>query len=287
MDKQYRSGVLCILGATIAWSSAGLIARATSTGPATTLFWRSVFACLFLFGQVLLADPRGFLRSFRLIGLAGLAMTVAWALSMGTFIWALSYMRVANVLIFQASAPFIAALLAWATLGERPGGVTIAAICVSLLGVAVMVGGTFGPNDLLGDALSIVMGISFAVTIVLTRARPTMPIATVTALAMVLTAAISLPWADLAPSRQDLALLAAFGIGQMGLGTLMFAYGARRVPAAESGLLSVLEVVLGPFWVWLAVGERPDQAGLPRGALVIAAVVVAGVAEQRRRAALA
>jgi len=286
MDKQYRLGVLCILGATLAWSSAGLIARVAATPPATTLFWRSSFACLFLFAQTALTDRRGFLPSFRRIGWDGLAMVVAWALSMAAFISALTFMRVANVLVFQASAPFIAALLAWVALGERPGGATAAAIGVSLVGVAVMVSGSLGPNDLVGDALSVVMGISFAVTIVLARGRPQMPLGTVTALAMLLTAGGSLPWADLAPGWQPFLLLAAFGIGQMGLGTLLFTMGARRLPAADAGLLSVLETVLGPLWVWLAVDERPDANALLGGSLVIGAVIAAGFAEQRRRAAL-
>ncbi|MBS0559118.1 MAG: DMT family transporter [Proteobacteria bacterium] len=287
MDKQYRRGVLCILGATLAWSSAGLIARVAATPPATTLFWRSVFACLFLFVQTALSDRRGFLPSFRRIGWDGLAMVVAWAVSMAAFISALSYMRVANVLVFQAAAPFIAALLAWVALGERPGGVTAAAIGVSMIGVVIMVSGSFGPNDLIGDALSVVMGLAFSVTIVLARGRPLMPLGTVTALAMLLAAGASLPWADLTPGWPAFLLLAAFGIGQQGFGTLLFTWGARRIPAADAGLLSVLETVLGPLWVWLAVDERPDANGLMGGTLVVGAVIVAGIAEQRRRAALA
>ena len=57
------------------------------------------------------------------------------------------------------------------------------------------------------------------------------------------------------------------------------------MPAADAGLLSVLETVLGPLWVWLAVDERPDASVLAGGGLVLVAVVMAGVAEQRRRTA--
>jgi drug/metabolite transporter (DMT)-like permease len=101
---------------------------------------------------------------------------------------------------------------------------------------------------------------------------------------MLVMAVMALPWADLTPSPGDFALLAAFGIGQMGIGSLLFTAGAKWVPAADTGLLSVLETVLGPLWVWLAVDERPDPAVLAGGGLVLAAVFVAGLAEQRRRA---
>ncbi len=286
MDRQYRLGVMCIIGATVAWSSAGLIARLAATPPATTLFWRSAFACLFIVSQGILTGHQDFARSFRRIGVAGTAMAAAFAVSMAAFINALAYMRVANVLVFHAASPFFAALLAWICIHERPRPVTLLAICISLGGVAVMVGGALGPNELLGDALSAVMALSFAATIVLARARPDLPMGAVTALAMLMMALAALPWANLTPSGAEFALLAAFGIGQMGVGSLLFTAGASRVPAADAGLLSVLETVLGPLWVWLAVGEQPDTAVLAGGGLVLAAVLMAGAAEQWRRAAM-
>lgn len=289
MDRQYRLGVLCIVGATVAWSSAGLIARLAATPPATTLFWRSAFAFAFILAQIALTRPPGrrpdLGQAIRRMGLAGIAMAAAFATSMATFINALAYMRVANVLVFHAASPFLAALLAWICIRERPRRATLVAVCVSLLGVVVMVAGALGPNDLIGDALSAMMALSFAATIVLARARQDLPMGVVTALAMLLMALAALPWADLAPSTPDLALLAAFGIGQMGVGSLLFTAGAKRVPAADAGLLSVLETVLGPLWVWLAVDERPDPAVLAGGGLVLAAVVMAGIVEQRGRVA--
>jgi drug/metabolite transporter (DMT)-like permease len=282
MDKQYRLGVLCIVGATVAWSSAGLIARLAATAPATTLFWRSGFAFLFILCRI--AVGRRGEPAVQRIGVVGVAMAASFAVSMGAFINALEYMRVANVLVFHAASPFFAALLAWACLGERPRPATLLAVCVSLGGVAMMVAGAVGPNDLMGDALSAVMSLSFAITIVLARARPDMPMGAITALSMLMMTLMALPWADLTPSLPDLGLLAAFGIGQMGVGSLLFTAGAKRVPAADAGLLSVLETVLGPLWVWLAVDERPDTAALAGGGLVLMAVFMAGLAEQRRRA---
>jgi drug/metabolite transporter (DMT)-like permease len=211
-------------------------------------------------------------------------MAAAFAVSMCAFINALNYMTVANVLVFQAASPFVAALLAWACLHERLRPATLLAVGVSMCGVAIMVGGSLGPNDLIGDALSAVMSVAFAVTIVLARARPDMPVGVITALSMLIMTVMAAPWADLAPTPSNLVLLAAFGIGQMGVGSLLFTAGAKYVPAADAGLLSVLETVLGPLWVWLAVGEQPGNAVLIGGGLVLAAVAAAGIADQRWRA---
>jgi drug/metabolite transporter (DMT)-like permease len=49
--------------------------------------------------------------------------------------------------------------------------------------------------------------------------------------------------------------------------------GGRRIPAGEAGLIGLLDIVLGPLWVWLAFGENPGTAALLGGGLILAAVV--------------
>jgi len=44
------------------------------------------------------------------------------------------------------------------------------------------------------------------------------------------------------------------------------------VPAAELALLSMTEVVLGPFWVWLFLGETAGVFTLLGGAVLLAAI---------------
>ena len=60
----------------------------------------------------------------------------------------------------------------------------------------------------------------------------------------------------------------------MGLGLAFLTMGARLIPAAEVALITLLEVVLGPVWVWIALSERPSTATLVGGVIVIAAVVL-------------
>ncbi len=51
----------------------------------------------------------------------------------------------------------------------------------------------------------------------------------------------------------------------------------RRMPhlsAPEMALLAMIEVLLGPLWVWLGAGETPAAATLAGGTLVIAALLL-------------
>ena len=272
LSASYRRGAILITGATLFWSLAGLLARLAHTDPWTTLFWRSVFALAFLLAYLIWRDGRGVPAAFRRLGRAGFGISVCFALSMICFINALSLTTVAAVLIFQAAAPLFAAAFAWLLIRERVTPLKIAAIIVSMVGVAIMVHGVNSPGGLAGIALSTVMSLTFAGTIVLARVRPNVPTTEASTIAVALVALTSLPMAELHLSTPDLALMATFGIGQMGLALIMFTAGIRLLPAADAGLISILETVLAPLWVWLVFAETPDANTLIGGAVILAAV---------------
>jgi drug/metabolite transporter (DMT)-like permease len=222
-------------------------------------------------------------QAFRSIGGAGVAAALCAAVSSGSFIAALNHTTVARVLFLLAVAPLLAALLARVTLGEPITRRTAAAMTVALAGVALMLGAP-GHGSLAGDALSLLAALAFAVMLVITRWRRDVSMAPATCLSQAFLVVAFLPFADPgAISGGDVGWLAALGIGQIGLGFALLTVGARLIPAAQVGLITLLEIVLGPLWVWLALDERPDTRTLVGGAIVIAAIVIQ--ARQRRRVA--
>ena len=270
-------GAGLVLAAAVVWSAGGLFARALGDlDPWTVIVWRSAFAALFLAGFVAAqAGPRGLPAAFRAIGGAGLAVAACFAVASTAFVVALAHTTVANVLLVQAGAPLIAALLGWALLGERVAGPTWAAIAVTLAGVGLMVSDGLGGNvSPVGDLLALTIAVAFALATVITRraARVAMtPAVCLGAVMAGLFAATRAP--GLAVSPGELGLLAGFGAGSFGLGLALFVTGARLVPAATAALIGVAETVLGPFWVWLAWGETPAGRTLAGGGLVLAALL--------------
>jgi drug/metabolite transporter (DMT)-like permease len=126
-----------------------------------------------------------------------------------------------------------------------------------------------------GDALSLLMALAFAVAIVIGRHRRDVSMAPATCLAQLFLVVAFLPFARLSElGGDDVAALAALGALQIGLGLVFLTIGARLIPAAQVALISLLEVVLGPLWVWLAIDERPTAATLVGGAVVVVAVVI-------------
>jgi drug/metabolite transporter (DMT)-like permease len=208
------------------------------------------------------------------MGIAGLGVAVCTAIASGTFIVALNHANVANVLFMQAASPIVAALLAWIALGEAITARAGVAMGVALLGVGLMVGGP-GSGGLLGVGASFVMMVAFAVAIVITRHRRDISMVPAICLSQLLVVLVAGPFSQPATiGERDLVFLVLLGVCQMGLGLVLFTMGARLIVASEVALITLLEVVLGPFWAWVAVGETPALMTVVGGVVVVAAVLL-------------
>jgi drug/metabolite transporter (DMT)-like permease len=267
-------GRLYIVCAALAWSTAGVLQRQLGVGLGTQLAGRALLATLALLVFVAATERAGTVRVFRSMGRAELAFAVCMAVSSATFIVALNHTTVANVLFLQAASPFVAALLAWLLLHERVTATTAVAMAVALAGIGLMVGGPGGLS--VGVALAVLMMVFFAAGLVIARHRADISMGPATCLAQLLIFLAALPFAH--PEGigvHDGAYLVGLGVGQIGVGLMFLVLGARLLPAAEVALISLLEVVLGPLWVWLAEGERPATLTIAGGVVVVVAVVIA------------
>lgn len=279
-------GVVLVAAAAFCWSLGGLLARLVATDTWTTVFWRSIFAAAFLLGVTVFQERgAGWARLHRIgwgMGWPGVAMAVCFATASTCFINALARTTVANTLIIQSTSPFIAALLGWAWLGERVRRRSWLAMAAALAGATVMASHSWGAGSIGGDLLALVTAIAFAAATVIVRRHREVRMTAAAGLASVFSALFAWhPARPLEAGPDDLALLALFGAAQLGFGLVLFTAGARLIPVADASLIAVLESVLGPVWVWLALGETPAPAALVGGAIILAALVVHTALEQR------
>jgi drug/metabolite transporter (DMT)-like permease len=273
-SQRQRRGQIYVALAAIAWSTAGVLQRQLSLDIATQASGRAVFAGGALLAYVVVVERGRVLGAFRSVGLAGVAVAVCVAVASGSFIAALNYASVARVLFILAVSPVLAALLARVALGEPITRRTALAMALALAGVTVMLGAP-GEGSLAGDGLAFLAALAFAVMVVITRWRHDVSMAPATCLSQVMLVAVFGPFATPGDiGGGDVFWLAALGIGQIGLGFMLLTVGARLIPAAQVGLITLLEVVLGPLWVWLALDERPSTLTLVGGAIVIVAIVI-------------
>jgi drug/metabolite transporter (DMT)-like permease len=273
MTSDRRTGLLLLFGATLAWSTSGLFARAIPLDTPTVIMWRGWAGALGLLALLLwLQGPKG-LRDLTRLGRAGWAYAACSGLGMWFFVGALKSTSIAHVAIIYATLPFVAAGLGWLILREPPGKGAMVAATVAMAGSVIMVGlGSEGHWT--GDLMSFGMVLSMAALILIARARPGLPAVAAGIVSAFIAATLCLPFATTAGlTMENLALTAAFGLVNSSLAFALFVFGARRVTPVETALMGALEVPITPLWVWLVFDETPTAATLIGGALVLAAVL--------------
>lgn len=281
-----RRGAWLVFGAAAIWSFGGAIARFLVVNDSwTIIFWRSACAAVFLLGFMIRRDGlRGTVALFAGMGWAGMGVALCFATASTAFIVALAYTTVANILMMQAGAPLFAALMMFLLFGERVSLGTWVAIVAVMVGIGVMVSDSVdGSVSPVGDGLSLLIALSFALATVLTRRNAHVRMLPAACLATMFTLVIGFLFADsLRVSPSDAAWLFVFGALNLALGMMCFVTGVRLLPAAIAALIGTAEPVLGPVWVWLVHGEVPASRTLVGGVMVIVALLAHLVWQMRQ-----
>lgn len=257
-----------------AYSTAGFYTRLIDVDAWTMLFWRGVFGGLFLIVMLAVRERGRVLRSVHAIGRDGLLIAVCSAAATVCFLNGLRLSSVADVMVVDATIPFLTAGIAWLVIGEREDRITLLATLAALAGVMVMANSAVAAGRWRGDLLALAMAVLMSTVLVLIRRNPGVSMLPAVGLSAFLCALIVLPFAHpLSVNGGSLTLLALFGASQFGLGLLLLALGTPLVSATRGALIGVLQTPLGTLWVWLAFAETPAAATLAGGAIVLAAVV--------------
>lgn len=274
LSNSRRFGILLVLISATLWSTAGLFVRMAQMDVWSIIGWRSLFTAAIVGGYIAVrgrVERRGTVRTF---GWPGIVSTGVAFVGATTYVAALSWTSVANVMTIYAALPFVATAVAFFWLGERVSGRFLVAGGVACAGIALTVGAAFAPRDLLGIAIACIMTLSFGSQLVIAKRHPTMDTSLMLALASIGCTLVALPFMQWTlPEPHQLLACAFYGIFSTGIGYILVLIGGRLVGSGEAGLLSMLDVVLGPLWVWLFFDERIGIATAIGGATVLISVV--------------
>ena len=270
MNATRVAGVTLVLISAMVFSTAGLFVKGVESDSWSILFWRGLSAAIFT--TIYIAWRGGLQREFSGMGKPGLMAATIGALATIAFIPSFKFTSIANVSLIYAAVPFVAAAIAWVWMREKPTRPVLAASGAAFSGVLIIVGGSLDSVNLGGDLLALWMTIGMAGYMCIYRRYPNTPTAGPAVLLSLFLVPISWVAGDpLAAPLHEVFIMCSFGL-VFAVASVTIAEGARRLPAAETALLSALETPLAPIWAFMLFAEMPTAYTVTGGAIILIAL---------------
>ena len=189
------------------------------------------------------------------------------------FCVAMEHTTAANVFVAFSAVPLFAALFSWIFLHEKLSKVTLLALVFVTFGILVVSSESVETGTLWGDIAALLDAVAIAGFYTVVRHRKTISMIPAIALGLALGSIFAWPLSSLGGLKHDQLLWLALGGGLVvPFAAALVAIGLRYLPAPDVALLSLLEVVLGPFLVWLVLNEAPGLRTIIGGLIVVLTV---------------
>ena len=276
MTSPRAKGVGLTLAAAIGLSLGGVLVRHADATAWEIVFWRSITMSLVLIAFLGIRHGRRMAAEIVKTGWAGVLCGTFLAGTFFGFVLAVQSTTVANTVVIMSTTPFFAALFGRLVLGETVGMRTWIALAIAAIGIVVMCWDSLDTaTGLIGNLYALGLALCYAAHLVTIRAvggKVDMVPSVLIAGAIAIVVALPFAW-PLDTDRNSITVAVIMGTVQVGLPLIFVTMAARYLAAAEVALLAMLEVILGPVWVWLVLGERPTALALAGGMLVIGALL--------------
>jgi drug/metabolite transporter (DMT)-like permease len=277
---RFMTGAALVFAAGVLWSFQGLFIRnIDGAGSWAVLFWRSAGMIPVLLVWIGVQSRGHILRDLHRAGLPGVLGGMGLVLAFSGAIYSLQTTTIANAVLLFTASPFFAAVLGRLLLREAVRALTWVAIALAVVGVGVMVGNGMAGGRLDGNVAALLSALGFAIfTVTLRWGRLTnmLPAVLLGGLFSMATGAVVglVLGQPVLVGLADAGIAAAMGAVTLTGGMLLYTLGSRVVPAAQATLISLVEVLLAPVWVWLFLGETVSRGTLTGGAVLLGAVIL-------------
>jgi drug/metabolite transporter (DMT)-like permease len=269
--SEQRRGALAMAICAVLWSSGGLFIKIVEWHPLAIAGVRSAVAGLVILAAV--GRPRFTFSVDQILA------TVFHTGTMVLFVASTRTTTAANAIFLQFTAPVYVAFLGWWILGEKPAGHHWAALAAVGIGMGLLFRDQIGSGGRLGNILGAASGVSFGLfSVFMRRQKDGSPLESLL-LSNLLTVLIGIPFYTKAVPTDGIswAAMAALGIFQTGLSLLLFTRAIKRITALSAMLISSLEPLLNPVWVFWVTGERPGVWGVLGGLVILASVTTSSI----------
>ncbi len=267
----HAKGLLITTAGVLVLTPDSLLIRLVSADPWTLTFWRGVLYAFGMSVAVAAFYGRRTRQQFLALGKGGLLLGAIFGIGKVSFILSITNTTAANTLFIVSTSPLFAAVAAWVMMREPVTPRTWLAMAFALLGIGVIASEGINGGGIIGNVAALITAMVLGTSFALARRYRERNVIPAMALSGLVSALLVLPLASpLTVVASDLAALALMGLVVLPLSFSLIFIGPRYIPAPEVSLVLLLEAVLGPYWVWLALGEEPGARTLLGGVIVLA-----------------
>lgn len=263
---EHRKGILAVIAAALLWSTGGIFIKLISLNALQLSCLRSIFAALVFI----------VLFKRKLLEVNGLTFLNAmfYATILILFVIATKMTTAANAIFLQYTAPIYVLFLEPLINKTKYQLINVITIIFCFIGMILFFVGDLSPEYMNGNIIALLSGVAFAAFLIgMRKNRPEYQFSSIF-YGNVLISFVCLPSIFTIEflSLADFSMIAFLGIFQIGLAYAVFSYGLKRVYAIEASLISMIEPVLNPFWVFIGYGEVPEYLAIAGGIIIITAI---------------
>jgi len=268
-NERYKAIVFLVL-ASILWSTGGILIKLVDWNPIAIAGSRSLISSI----VVLL-----YLKKPKITwSMAQIGGALSYTATVMLFVAANKLTTAANAILLQFTAPIFVAILGLLILKEKIKSYDYIAIIVVFVGMLLFFIDDVGGGSMLGNTLAVISGFFLAcVTIALRFQKDGSPVET-TFLGNLLTFIVSIPFIVKGlPDLKSILAIIVLGVFQLGIAYILYALAIKHLKAIEAILITVIEPILNPIWVFLFAGEKPSLYAVLGGLVVIITVTARSI----------
>jgi DME family drug/metabolite transporter len=266
--SEHQKGIFYVFSAALLWSSGGLFIKLISFNAMQLSFFRCSIAAL-----TFLILFRKQINNFNKLSVINAFL---YAVVLISFVIATKTTTAANAIFLQATAPIYVLIfepLIRKTKYERMNVITVS-ICV--LAMTLFFIGELEPGQIKGNFVGLISGITFASFFLGMKKNDPKYQHSSIFWGNILVAIVCIPFLfsmdTLGPS--DLLMVGFLGVFQIAVAYAFFSSGLKRTNAVEASIISMIEPVLNPVWVFIGYGEIPTVYAIIGGIIIISAITI-------------
>ena len=269
LSNQQRGSLLAFVGVMFITPDS-LFIRLSNLDTWGLLFYRGLIPFFVVLIGLLIFYRTKFFKALFNIGYPGIFYVLSFSICNITFIISIQNTNVANTLIMVAMAPMLSAVLATLFLKENSSKETWIAIFITFFSVAFIFYDSLQLGNILGDIFGFITALGLAINANLARYaknRDLVPSAVLGKLCVAIFAFFFVENFELIET--DLIIIPAMCVMCVAIPFVMVTIAPRFISAPEVNLFFLLEVIIGPIWVWMIISEKPSIETIVGGVVII------------------